>query len=52
MGETEKRTGKLDEATLHRLQEEIEKIQFGSVTVVIHEGKIVQLDTNQKIRLP
>lgn len=40
-----------NEKALQKLKEEIEKINYGSVTVVIHEGKIVQLDTSTKIRL-
>lgn len=34
-----------------KMKEEIGRIKYGSVTAVIHEGKIVQIDTNTKIRL-
>lgn len=36
---------------LEKVAEEIRKINYGSVTVVIQEGKIVQIDTSTKIRL-
>lgn len=42
---------KMDEKVLEQIKEKIESIQYGSVTAVVHEGKIVQLDTNVKIRL-
>lgn len=51
MGEMKDKKTKVDDQTLLKIREEIEKIQYGSVTVVIHDGKIVQLDTNTKIRL-
>lgn len=41
----------VDEQMLQKIRTEIERIQYGSVTVVIHDGKIVQLDTNTKTRL-
>lgn len=41
----------VEESVLTQIKEQIEKIQYGSVTIVIHEGKIVQLDTNAKVRL-
>lgn len=51
MGELKDKKTKVDEQTLLKIREEIEKIQYGSVTVVIHDGRIVQLDTSTKIRL-
>lgn len=51
MSEENRRNVALDDETLRQLRERIEHIQYGSVTVVIHGGKVVQLDTNTKIRL-
>lgn len=52
MGEEQiKQTVKVDDETLRQLKEQIEHIQYGSVTVVVHAGKVVQLETNTKIRL-
>lgn len=42
---------KANAEALRKMKEEIEKINYGSVTAVIHEGKIVQIDTSTKIRL-
>lgn len=41
----------VSEKQLKIIKEEIEKIQFGAVTIVVHEGKIVQVDTSTKLRL-
>lgn len=41
----------VDEQTLQLLKEQIEKIAYGTVTVVIHEGKIVQIEISEKVRL-
>lgn len=38
------------EGILKQIEEQMKKIQYGSVTAVIHGGKVVQLDTNEKIR--
>lgn len=36
---------------LLKIREFIEDIRFGSVNVVIHDGKIIQIEKNEKIRL-
>lgn len=51
MREENRQVVRIDDETLRQLKEQIEHIQYGSVTVVIHGGKVVQLDTNTKIRL-
>lgn len=51
MTESKMRKCSVDELVMKQIKEQIEKIQYGSVTVVVHGGKIVQLDTNAKIRL-
>lgn len=40
----------IDQVKLDRIIELLEKINFGSLTIVIHEGKITQLDVNEKHR--
>lgn len=32
------------------IKEKVNEIQYGSVTITIHNGKIVQVDQNAKIR--
>lgn len=41
----------VDESLLKKIKEQIEAVQYGSITIVVHEGKVVQIDTNTKIRL-
>lgn len=36
---------------LLKIKEFIEDIRFGSVNVVIHDGKVIQIEKNEKIRL-
>ena len=40
----------IDQVKLDRIIELLEKINFGSLNIVIHEGKITQLDVNEKHR--
>jgi hypothetical protein len=44
-------TAIVDEEVLQQIKNQIEQIQYGSVTIVIHDSKVVQLDTSEKIRL-
>lgn len=41
----------LSPAVLQRLKELISSVQYGSVTLVIQDGKVVQIDKNEKMRL-
>lgn len=36
---------------LSRLVEYIKDIRFGSVSIIIQDGKIIQIEKNEKIRL-
>lgn len=36
---------------LQKIKALIESIQFGSVTVIIQDGKIIQIDKQEKLRL-
>ncbi|MBP5275327.1 MAG: YezD family protein [Lachnospiraceae bacterium] len=36
---------------LERIKKLIESVRFGSVNIIIQDGKIVQIDKNEKIRL-
>lgn len=47
---TQKRNEKIDE-TLETIRKMIDTIQYGTVTLVIQDGHIVQIDKNEKIRL-
>lgn len=41
----------LDDAVLKELEEQLEKIRYGSITLVIQDGRVVQVDTSTKTRL-
>jgi hypothetical protein len=41
----------ISEADLDRLIAYINEIRFGSVTVVIQDGRVLQIEKNEKIRL-
>ncbi|HIU77155.1 MAG TPA: YezD family protein [Candidatus Pelethocola excrementipullorum] len=45
---TEKR---VSEEELNKIKQLIESIRFGSVTVVVQDGKVIQIEKNEKIRL-
>jgi hypothetical protein len=41
----------ISEADLARLIAYIDEIRFGSVTVIIQDGRVLQIEKNEKIRL-
>lgn len=41
-----------NELTIDYIKEELNNIAYGSVTITIHDGKITQIDTNEKKRYP
>jgi hypothetical protein len=48
---SEIKTRAISEADLKRLIELLNSISYGSVTLIIQEGKIVQMEKNEKLRL-
>ncbi|GIN61882.1 hypothetical protein J27TS8_18750 [Robertmurraya siralis] len=38
--------------TIKHLEEMLTTMKFGSITLVVQDGKIVQIEKNEKIRLP
>lgn len=40
----------IDEKKLTRIIESLEKLEFGTVVISIHEGSITQIETTEKIR--
>jgi len=42
---------KVTEEELERIRKLIESVKYGSVNIIIQDGKIVQIDKNEKIRL-
>lgn len=42
---------KVTKADLQKIKEFIETVRFGSVTVIVQDGKVIQIEKNEKVRL-
>ncbi|TSB46669.1 DUF2292 domain-containing protein [Alkalicoccobacillus porphyridii] len=42
---------KTDAQVLRKLSDLLENLQYGSVTIVVQDGKVVQMEKNEKVRL-
>ncbi|MBJ6802290.1 YezD family protein [Geomonas propionica] len=51
MAATTEQPGKLSEELEQRLRMALKEIRFGTVTLVIQDGKVIQLDKSEKIRI-
>ena len=47
----QKKNSSLSPEDLSRLMEMIGSIRYGSITLVIQDGRVVQIDKNEKVRL-
>ncbi len=43
--------GELDRELQRRLGQALREIRYGTVTLVIQDGRVIQIDKNEKIRL-
>jgi hypothetical protein len=41
----------IDAAVLERIRESLDGLRFGAVTIVVHDGKVVQIERSEKVRL-
>ena len=41
----------LTEVQLKKIQDAVREIRYGTVTLVIQDGKLIQIDRSEKIRL-
>lgn len=41
---------KVSEEELNKIRQLLESIRYGSVTVVVQDGKVIQIEKNEKIR--
>ncbi|MBS4208032.1 YezD family protein [Bacillus sp. FJAT-50079] len=41
-----------EQATFDYIKEELKNIDYGSIVITIHDGKVTQIDTNEKKRFP
>lgn len=51
MAENSKKREKISEEELQKIKKFLEELSFGSVTIIVQDGKIVQIEKNEKIRL-
>ena len=42
---------KVSDEELEKIRKLIESLKYGSINIIIQDGKIVQIDKNEKIRL-
>jgi hypothetical protein len=42
----------LDQEVAREVQRALEQISHGSVTLIVQDGRVVQIDTTRKVRLP
>lgn len=42
---------KVTKEDLQKIKEFIEGIRFGSVSVIVQDGKVIQIEKNEKVRL-
>lgn len=47
----EKNQHNISDSDLQKIKESLEDIRFGSVLISVQDGKIVQIDKNEKFRL-
>lgn len=50
--ETEDRARPITPAQLEQILELAETIRYGSITLVFQDGALIQIDRNEKIRIP
>lgn len=44
-------TNKTDQ-TIEYIKSELDNIEYGSILITIHDGKVTQIDKNEKTRYP
>lgn len=49
--ETEKRKSDNIDVSLTKVKEMIQDIRYGNVTLIVQDGKIIQIDKTEKVRL-
>lgn len=40
------------EAVVEHLEKMLATVKFGSITLVVQDGKVIQIEKNEKVRLP
>ncbi len=40
-----------DQTVMEKIQSMLETMSFGSITIVVQDGKVIQLEKNEKVRI-
>lgn len=48
---TNKTTPEMTRQVLHEIERAIREIQFGSIEITLHEGRVTQIERREKVRL-
>lgn len=51
MGSDNNSKNVIKEYDINKIKEFLETIEYGSVTVIIQDGKVVQIEKNEKVRI-
>ncbi len=51
MGVESKKMNAIHDSDINKIREFLETIQYGSVTVIIQDGKVIQIEKNEKVRM-
>lgn len=41
----------INDTDMNKIREFLETIQYGSVTVIVQDGKVIQIEKNEKVRI-
>lgn len=41
----------INEEDINKIKEFLETIQYGSVTVIVQDGRVIQIEKNEKVRI-
>ncbi|WP_276607959.1 YezD family protein [Bacillus sp. BHET2] len=41
----------IDDVVLEKIHSMLESMNFGSITIVVQDGKVIQLEKNEKVRI-
>lgn len=51
MGNVSKDRNVINHSDINKIIEFLETIKFGSVTVIVQDGKVIQIEKNEKVRI-
>jgi hypothetical protein len=51
MGNVSKDRNVINQNDINKIVEFLETLKYGSVTVIVQDGKVIQIEKNEKVRL-